>query len=46
MKLRFLAKRGKARKDRVETLKAEEQGLEAQLESTKVSRFSLFDSNP
>lgn len=36
VKLRFLTKRGKARKDRVGGLKAEKKGLEAQLESAKV----------
>lgn len=36
VKLRFLAKRGEARKGRVETLKAEKKDLETQLKSTKV----------
>ena len=44
VKLRFLTKRGKARKDRVEALKAEKEDLEAKLQATKVWCVSFFHS--
>eukprot|EP00752_Nemacystus_decipiens_P016359 g14628.t2 len=39
VKLRFLTKRGKARRDRVEALKAEKRDLEAQLKSAKAGQL-------
>lgn len=42
VKLRFLAKRGKARKDRVEALKAEKKDMETQEKSTKVCSCFCF----
>jgi len=41
VKLRFLTKRGKTRRDRVEALKAAKEDHEAQLKSTKVKRFLI-----
>eukprot|EP00903_Cladosiphon_okamuranus_P005634 g5600.t1 len=40
IKLRFLAKRGKARKDRVETMKAEKKDLEVKLKSAKAGQLA------